>query len=310
MSYTGTEIFNMGISIIDELSDTGTIVDAQIAEYKYRAPYLLDMWQKEYAKQGSLYNTIEIVKKPLTNLLGNQFDIVEHIDEDLIYESTEVAHSFSFKVDNECSVYVEEYVSGAWVNAAGFYSKDEGTETAFTGVIAITTTTNPVEIKGRITLTGTKTRLRFTGSYYYQFYDFALFEGTFPSCSRVPQYGKYIKYDMPSNFSSVTQISEENPRSGLYHKWENNDELYIDYNYEGVLKITYKPTPAKITVLTQTLEIPETSAIAGAYYLAEHFALSDQNSELAQKCANKYAELKSEDKKQRPLESQAIIDVY
>lgn len=57
--YTGTEIFNISIAIIDELSDTGTVSDSQIAEYKNRAPYLLDMWQREIAR---LENTTNVVK--------------------------------------------------------------------------------------------------------------------------------------------------------------------------------------------------------------------------------------------------------
>lgn len=47
MAYTGTQLFNMSIAIIDEISDSGTIVEAQVKEYKSRAPYLLDLWQHE-----------------------------------------------------------------------------------------------------------------------------------------------------------------------------------------------------------------------------------------------------------------------
>ena len=310
MSYTGTEIFNMSVAVIDELSDTGTISESQIAEYKYRAPYLLDMWQHEYAKKGSLFNTVEIVRKPLTNLLGGRLDIIEHFADDLTYETSEVSKSFCFKVDNECSVYVEEYVNGAWANASGSYIQDSGNVTAFTGLITVSALTNPARIKGIITATGTKTRLRFSGSYYYQFCNFALYEAAFPTCARVPDYAEYVKCDMPTNFNSLTQITEENPKSGLIHKWENTKDLYVDYDFEGVLKITYKPTPSKITVLTQTLEASESAAISGAYYLAEHFAMADQNSELAQRCRNKYSELKREDTKERPLAPETIIDYY
>lgn len=47
--YTGTEVFNMAISVIDEITSNGTILDSQVKEYKNRAPYLLDMWQHEWA---------------------------------------------------------------------------------------------------------------------------------------------------------------------------------------------------------------------------------------------------------------------
>ena len=310
MSYTGTELFSRAIAILDELSDTGAVVTADVAEYQYRAPYLLDLWQHEYAKSGLLFNTVEISRKPLFPLAGDRYNIVEHVDTDKTYETNEAAQSFCFKVDNECSVYVEEYVGGAWANATGTYSQDGGTAAAYTGVITIAALTAPTIIKGLITATGTKARLRFSGSYYYQFYDYALFKAAFPTCARVPEYGEYVKYDMPANFNTVTQITQEIPSGGLSHRWENNKDLYINYDFEGVLKITYKPTPTKITALTQTLEVTESAAVAGAYYLAEQFAMADQNSELAAMCRNKYKELKGEDIKERHLSPQSIVDVY
>lgn len=47
--YTAIEVFNKSIAIKNELSDTGTISDADVSEYKYRAPYLLDDVQHEIA---------------------------------------------------------------------------------------------------------------------------------------------------------------------------------------------------------------------------------------------------------------------
>lgn len=307
MSYTGTEIFNQAIAIIDELSDTGAIVDSQISEYKNRAPYLLDMWQKE---SPDIYNTIEISRKPMVNLLGERFKIEEHIATDRIFESNKHANSIYFKVDNEASVYIEEYTNGSWVNATGFYAKDDGAQTAFTGLITVPALTNPAKYKCILSSTGDKTRIRFSGNYYYLFYNFALYEAAFPICARVPEYGEYVKYTMPSNFDSIAQITEENPKAGLYHKWENNSDLFVNYYFDGVLKITYKPNPTKITSLTQTLEVSESSSIAGAYYLAEHFAMADQNSELAQRCKEKYAEIVTKNKKKRPLQPETIQDVY
>ena len=37
----------MAIAVIDELSETGTVNDAQVKEYKNRAVMLLDLWQHE-----------------------------------------------------------------------------------------------------------------------------------------------------------------------------------------------------------------------------------------------------------------------
>ena len=67
--YTAKKIFDRSIAIIDELSDSGLVSDAQVREYKNRAPLLLDLWQKEMAKSGDLHKTFELScfrkKKPI-----------------------------------------------------------------------------------------------------------------------------------------------------------------------------------------------------------------------------------------------------
>jgi hypothetical protein len=60
MSYTGTEIFNMAIAAIDELSDTGSVSDSQVKEYRFRAPYLLDMWHRETCELENVANIQKI----------------------------------------------------------------------------------------------------------------------------------------------------------------------------------------------------------------------------------------------------------
>lgn len=57
--YTGQEIFNISIAILDELSDSGTVNPSQVKEYSNRAPFLLDMWQREI---GKLENKTDLEK--------------------------------------------------------------------------------------------------------------------------------------------------------------------------------------------------------------------------------------------------------
>lgn len=59
--YTAQDIFNMAIAIKNDLSETGAVTDDDAAEFKYRAPYLLDAWQKEMASVGALRNSIDYV---------------------------------------------------------------------------------------------------------------------------------------------------------------------------------------------------------------------------------------------------------
>jgi hypothetical protein len=60
---TAKNIFDKAIVIMDELTETGAVADSQILEYKHRAPYLLDMWQREIAR----IENVEI-EEEITNL--------------------------------------------------------------------------------------------------------------------------------------------------------------------------------------------------------------------------------------------------
>jgi hypothetical protein len=149
MSYTGTEIFDRAIAILDELSDTGAVVDSQIKEYKYRAPYLLDLWQKEMAKSGDFFKTFELSCFRKNNLLGDVSQmgkIIENNGETQEYSAVG-AHCFYLEVDGDCTLTFTE--GGA--NVSGTYSFNGGAETPFDGTINIAVpagTTSFLPVKG------------------------------------------------------------------------------------------------------------------------------------------------------------------
>ncbi|NLO46749.1 MAG: hypothetical protein GX111_00290 [Clostridiales bacterium] len=303
MAYTGTEIFNIAIAIIDELSQAGTISENQVKEYKYRAPYLLDMWQRE---AHDILRTVTIARHPLKNLLGTRFETMAHKNEDCSFETRESAGAAVFAVTDQAEVYIED-LTGEGVE--GFFSRDEADEEAFTGLISVPELTSPARYKCRFDSSG-PVRIRFSGDYYYLFYAVAMFDASFPSCAKVPEYGEFVKYEMPSDFYGVSEITQEMPKAGLMHKWENDKDLYVSYRFDGVLKITYRASPEKIASLTQLLEVDDASAMSGAYFLAEQFAISDMNDALAARCRGKYDELRTKLKKKRALGRQTIRDVY
>ena len=111
MSYTGTEIFDRAIAILDELGDTGTVLDSQVSDYKYRAPGLLDLWQHE---NTGLQETATILRNPETNLLGARFDEQVHSTGDITYESRTTAKAAVFTINDQAEGYIENYVSGAF----------------------------------------------------------------------------------------------------------------------------------------------------------------------------------------------------
>lgn len=316
MAYTGTEIFAQAISILDELSDTGTIMDNQVREYKYRAPYLLDLWQREMAKSGDLVKTFELSCFRKKNLLGdtNQMGVIKENNAETQEYGAAGAYCFYLEVDGDCTIAFTE--DGAALS--GNYSFNGGEESAFTGSISITVpagTTSFLPIRGVLTASGGNVTMTIGGNYYFRHNNRALSPYKFATADKVPDFKPYYKVTMPSDFKNRSQLISEYP-SWQYQegspsiKWEGVNELWVMFSYEGLIRIKYIPVPAKITALTQTLEVDDITATSGAYYLAEHFALADQNTELAQRCKEKFRELKIESMIKQPLQPSEIKDVY
>jgi hypothetical protein len=317
MSYTAQELHERAIVIIDELSDSGSIDVNKTKEYANRAPRLLDMWQKEVAKNGDLYKTFEISCYRKQNLLSefDSFKMVEHTTADQSYFGIG-ANCFYFGVDGPATVTFKEDLGGSLVDVPGTFIYEDGTETAFTGTINADTDTRSFRYyKGILTPSSQTSTIYmiFGGDYYYRHMNRALCPYKFASIDKVPDFRPYYKIEMPEDFKSRTQIIDEFPdwqyQEGT-HKWEGHNELWVSFGYEGTIRIKYIPIPAKITTLAQTIEVDDVTAMSGAYYLAEHYALADMNSELAKKCRDKFQELKIESMARTPLSTTEIIDVY
>jgi hypothetical protein len=315
MSYTAQEIFEQAVVIIDELSDSGAVDPNKTKEYSNRAPRLLDMWQREVIKNSDAYKTFELSCFRRNNLLGDvsQYGIItENNGESQVY-SAYGANCFYVEVDGDCTITITE--DGSPVS--GTYIFNDGTPTAFTGDINITVpagTTSFLPCKGIITTSGGNVTMTLSGDYYFRHSNRALSPYKYATAAKVPDFKPWYKITMPADFKSRTQVINEYPNwqyeEDTYRKWENGRELYINFAYEGIIRINYTPIPVKITSLTQTLEVDEITAISGAYYLAEMFALADQNDELVKKCRQKFAELKAESGQKSALSPQQIVDVY
>lgn len=314
---TARNIFNKSISIIDELSDTGAISDSQVKEYSSRAPYLLDLFQKEMAKSGDFFKTFELVCTRKKNILGdlNQMGIIK--ENNGITESLSGigANCFYLEVDGDCTISFRE--NGQPMT--GKYSFNSGPETSFAGSINITVpqgTTSFLPIKGILNTLNPDSTITMTisGLYFFRHNNRALCANKYKTVSQVPDFKPWIRIKMPSDFKSRTQIINEHEpwqyTDSGNHKWEGSNELYVLFSYEGIIRIKYIPVPKEITSLDQTLEIDTITAQAGAYYLAEHFAIADQNDELARMCRSKYKELKMESMLKNPLTPSEIKDVY
>lgn len=303
---TAQDIFNMAIDFMCKRDVSGVVDPNKVERYRVRAAGILTAWQSTVARIGDLYKTYSINCKPLTNKLTEGSDTVRYEGTDLTYAYDGVCYAYSVNVDVEGNtgtsglIYIEDY-TGSWNTLA---------------TITLTTATTITNYKGVVTPTtgATQSRIRLSSSVgsgdscTYLVSDMAMFDVKMSS-SQVPIYGDYIKHSMPSDFKSVDQIVDEANNSTKPYKWLNNSDLYIDKDYEGTIRIVYRPIPTAITVLSQTIEVDDHLAISGAYYLATHLLLVEEPA-MSSYFEQKYNELLALAMRPKPAQKVAIIDVY
>jgi len=302
MTTTAQQVFELSLAVIDEILDNGTISTSDTQSYKGKAPRLITMGQNELMSIGDLYSKFELSRKPIPNALGysSGFDIGEHIDSDVSYESQCKATAYSFEVDGEGTVYIEDFTSG-WNILATINVPD--TVIIFTNYNGILTPT----------VGATKSRIRFSGSYYYKYVNYALFN--YPlKLSQVPKYAPWVKVTMPADFKSLDSVVTEYPQR-QYEKdsssrWEGKSDYYINYYYEGKVRIIYKPVPVTITDLTQTLQIDDiTATTVLPYYLGYNFMLQEDDA-VSKILREKYLQQKTLNSVKGPASISQIVDVY
>lgn len=282
------EVKDKAIKYINYYSVSGNIVsssDPSYLDYSLRMNSLIDTAQKEIATTAkSIRKQTKISQNPITSQICNTdeaFDIEQHLDEDITYEATG-SRAYTFKVDNVADIYIEQ-------------SSDEGTTwTLISTVNHLTPTGYFTEYKGLIipaSLTNL-VRLRFSGSYIYNFRDIALFAYTFPNSGVIPQYRSYNLYTMPSDFyklikvtfkGSVADSNNYNHNPQFY--WEQSNILALNYYSIVEATIDYKAMPTTITDSTLdsvSLEIDTEAQEAIPYYVAAHLMM-DENGNINNK---------------------------
>ena len=298
---TAQQLFNQAMDLMDKRSATGSIEASKVSRYLVRTPNILTMFQSELAKTGDLFATFEFDNKPIPNMLGllSNFELTEFTSEDLTYEANGQCRAYYFEVDSEATVYIEDYTTDWNILAT---------------INVPSTITSLTSYKGLITPTegSTKSRIRFSGVYYYKTLNRALFEYSFQA-DKIPDYRPWIKKTMPDDFKSLDMIISEYPQrqyeKDTLYKWEGKKDLYINYYFEGNYRAIYKPVPIAITSLTQSMQIDDITSMAGAYYLASHLLLTEDVA-VASFFNDRFLELKIESNIRQPATIEQIIDVY
>lgn len=306
MAETVRQLFLKARALLDEYTDDGVLIpEAEVIDMQSKAIPLADLAQKELFKIGKLYNTFEFTNKPAPNLLGlfSNFDIVDFIGDAQYYPNSAGiagAKAYYFEADGEGTATIEENQSGVWTALTTVSMPSTVTSlTAYKGLITPSSSTNPI-------------RLTFNGTTHYRHTNRCLFSYPF-AVTKIPDYRPWIKITMPSNFQSRDQIIEETAtrqyKNSISYKWEGWKDLYINYYFEGNVRVVYKPVPTPLTLIDDVLEIDDITAQGIVYYIGARLA-PFENKELVNFFESKFIELKVANSKQGIAVEEKITDYY
>ncbi len=295
---TVNEVFEKSMSLMDERTENGVVDADAVVIYQQNTPYIIDSLQRELLLIGDIYSTHEISRKSIQPKMS-VLEVTEHDDEDVSKESSEVCKAYYFEVDGPGTVYIEDYTTSWNTLATQVVPSTVESFTAYKGVLTPTSG-------------ATKTRIRFSGSYYYNFRNIALYSQSFEAEANVPNFGEYVKYEMPTDFSSTSQIIGEETNYGKLtdYKWEGQKDLYIPYSFSGNIRIVYRPVPTDITALTDELQIDDIVASTVLPFGLAREILATENAALSNYFGQRYEELKYTMRKPRAKGIQSRNDIY
>lgn len=311
MSYTIEQLFTRACSLIDSLKVDGTVDASTTADYRGRTLTLVDMAQKELIRQADNYKIYELSRKPVQSMFGfmGGFGIDEYkANEDLKFEVSNDSYggvkAYYFEADASTgTAYIEDY-TGQWNILATIALANTGL-----GFVAYSGAVTP-------TNGATKSRIRFTGPYYYKVTNRALFNLAFQA-NKVPVYRPWVPIELPTDVKMIDQVITEYPplkyENELFYKIEwsgNRQTLYIDYYFEGKVRVQYKPIVTAPTSMSDLVMVDDVTAQAISYFLAMNFVATEQNEYLTGLFKAQYDRLKAEANIKQPSGTIGIIDVY
>lgn len=311
MAYTIEQLFERACSLVDSMTDAGIIDASTTSDYRGRTLSLVDVCQKELGDISDYYKIYEISSSSIPSMFGRgaytevkQYEVYEDLEFEVNNGEKGLAKAYYFEADsNDGTAYVEDY-NGSWNTLA--------TITLSNSTVGFQT------YSGNLTGTtgATKSRIRFTGSYHYNVVNVALFDIAFEN-GKIPVYRAWKPIQLPVDVYKIDNVKVEyspnvyTNNSAYRIEWEySRQKLYVDYNFNGVIKVQYKPFTTIPTAFTDTIEVDDLTAQCICYYLAMNFVATEQNSDLRDMFRSQYESLKILCNKEQPLTEVQIIDYY
>jgi len=238
------QIRDLAYKLTDTYSSDGIVLPAaDTADAKLAMTDFINTAQYKFAERDKIETLYSVTQNPITNLLGDDFNIEQHLDDDIIYEA-DSAKSYGFEVDHPATVYVEEETAtDVWTTLLTL-TLTPTSFTEYTGLITASDTANAI-------------RLRFSGSYIYNIRRVALYAYTFASTSDIPQFKPWHEYTLPTGYISTNRIvyNGDDQRRDIYTDYYiDMKKLMVKHDVVGSFDIYYFKQP---TALVADDDIPE-----------------------------------------------------
>jgi len=307
------ELFKRAMICIDEYSANGAIRTAEEnADYRLRFNRVADMIQKDIATIIKINKSKKFINYQIKNDLNDNFNIYQHLNESMYFYCID-SLAYYFEIDGEATIYIDEtdYVAyGDGLYGYGLYGYGDDLSWTNLETIAIPSTINEfTAYKKKITPTNPNklNRIKFAGSYPYNFKNVAMYKTAFKSDLLVQDWTQYIKHTMPTNFMKLEKVNftdiddSYNNRFDDYY-WENPTTLLVHRDYKGMVDVKYWAVPTTIlvddtnpTLYDSTeLEVLENAQEAMVYGIAGNLLLTETNKRgLATQFINQYEVAKS-----------------
>lgn len=253
--------------LINTYSERGEIFDnnaTNVKDFYLKMNGYIDMAQKSISEIKYVKKNKKITHIVPFNPTSEQFEILTHYSEDIIICASE-AHAYSFCVDGDAEVFIEGVKEDGSIDILSsiFPYSDDGGFKRFKDLIYIPEDEQYKSIQ-----------LRFSGDYYYNIKNTALFNAKYSTYDKIPDFARYIEYIMPDDFYKIISIKIRDDNGLELLKdfyWKNPNILAVSVYEKGEIIVEYAIKPKTIdadTAEDYELEIGETAQVALAYYVA------------------------------------------
>ena len=245
-------------AFLDELSSRGTLLPTtKVADLIMKLKYYVNPGAYELAStSGKLGASKYYVLNPVDNT--NVYDtstIKKFTGTDFTVELVG-AKAYYFQANGPAVIYVEEYVSSAWV----------ALPTPLTITIA-STVTELTEYRGLITAASTtnKIRLRFSGTSPYDYRNYKLYTYTWATAAEVQEHRPEFRFTLPTDFLKLNSMNiRKDVRQFVAFtpdKWEEPNYFWVN-RFLGPceIQLKYWRKPTELT-WTEPADISDSAVI-------------------------------------------------